>query len=185
MKKFIVFLMSILLCSLGFASKPNKPLNELHAGDLIRPNLFPKEMPLIPLIPALPTKIENVDEEGNIRNLEKNYTVMIEAKVNIFVPLEIVSDIDIDATVYGDQIVEVPFDIELNKEPERKDYYKLKYSETEIDIDGDGKKDTFIYSPEFANTRYIRDNYVEIQGANITKEGDYQKKIYVTVEAGI
>ena len=110
---------------------------------------------------------------------------MIEAKVNIFIPLEIVSDIDIEATVYGDQIVEVPFEIELNKEPEKKDYYKLTYSETEIDIDSDGRVDTYIYSPKFINTRYIRDNYVKIYGERISSEGDYIKKVYVTVEAGI
>lgn len=145
----------------------------------------PVEMPLIPLIPALPNVVENIDEEGNIRNLEKNYTIMVEAKVNIFVPLEIVSDIDINADVFGDQTVNIPFSVELNREPEKKNYYKLKYSETEIDIDNDGRNDVFIYSPEFINTRYVKDNYVQVQGDKISREGTHKKTVYITVEAGI
>lgn len=185
MKKIVIFLVGIYIYNLSFAN-PNlvKPSEKPEISDTIKPSL-PTEIPLIPLLPALPNAVENIDEDGNIRNLEKNYTVMIEAKVNIFVPLEIVSDINIDATVYGDQVVEVPFEIELNKEPEKKNYYKLKYSETEIDIDNDGKIDTYIYSPEFLNTRYIKDNYVRIFGERISREGDYMKKVYVTVEAGI
>ncbi|MGL5459972.1 MAG: hypothetical protein ACRDBY_10190 [Cetobacterium sp.] len=185
MKKIVIFFIGIYLCSLSFAN-PNltKPMEKLEINEIIKPNL-PSEIPLIPIIPSLPNTIENIDGDGNIRNLEKNYTVVVEAKVNIFVPLEIVSDINIDATVYDDQVVEVPFEIELNKEPEKKNYYKLKYSETEIDIDNDGRIDTYIYSPEFVNTKYIRDNFVRIHGERITSEGDYTKKVYVTVEAGI
>lgn len=168
MRKNVIFFIGMYICTLSFANSK-----------------LQLETPLVPPIPILPNLVENIDEEGNIRNLEKNYTVMIEAKVNIFIPLEIVSDIDIEATVYGDQIVEVPFEIELNKEPEKKDYYKLTYSETEIDIDSDGRVDTYIYSPKFINTRYIRDNYVKVYGERISSEGDYIKKVYVTVEAGI
>lgn len=185
MKKFMIFLIGICIYSSGFANKNvNKPFEKPQIDESIKPSL-PTELPLIPLVPALPNTVENVDEEGNIRNLEKNYTVMVEAKVNIFVPLEIVSDINIEATVYGDQVVEVPFEIELNKEPEKKNYYKLKYSEKEIDMDNDGNIDTYIYSPEFVNTRYITDNYVKIHGDKISREGDYVKKVYITVEAGI
>lgn len=154
----------------------------------IGPNLKPEVkpvVPLIPLVPALPSKVENVDEEGNIRHLEKNFTVMMEAKVNVFIPLEIISDISVEATVFGDETVQVPFEIELNREPEKKDFYKILYSENKLDIDDDGRPDTFIYSPEFANSKVITDNYVEVQGKNISKEGSYQKKVYVTVEAGI
>ena len=152
------------------------------------PNLSPElkpEIPMIPLIPVLPNQIENIDAEGNVRNLLKNFTIMMEAKVEVFVPLEIISDISIEAVVFGDQVTQVPFELELNREPEKKDFYKIIYSEKEIDIDKDGKIDTIIYSPEYANSKLITDNYVEIQGANITKPGTYQKKIYVTVEAGI
>lgn len=185
MKKIVIFLVGIYTCSLSFAnSNLTKPMEKPEISEAIKPTL-PTELPLIPLVPALPNTVENVDEEGNIRNLEKNYTVMVEAKVNIFVPLEIVSDINIEATVYGDQVAEVPFEIELNKEPEKKNYYKLKYSEKEIDIDNDGNIDTYIYSPEFVNTRYIKDNYVKIYGDKISREGEYTKKVYITVEAGI
>lgn len=149
------------------------------------PGIERPEIPLIPINPSLPTQVENVDEDGNIRHLEKNFTVLMESKVNIFVPLEIVSDISVNATVLGDETVQVPFEIELNREPEKKDFYKIVYSEKEIDIDNDGRIDTFIYSPEFANTRVIKDNYVEVQGRNISKDGQYQKKVYVTIEAGI
>lgn len=149
------------------------------------PEIERPEIPLIPIIPSLPTEVEDTDEEGNIRHLEKNYTIMVESKVNIFVPLEIVSDISVDALVLGDETVQVPFDIELNREPEKKDFYKIVYSQKELDIDNDGRIDTYIYSPEFANTRIISDNYVEVQGRNISKDGDYQKKVYVTIEAGI
>lgn len=185
MKKIVIFLIGVYTCSLSFGN-PNltKPMEKLEINETIKPNL-PSEIPLIPLVPALPNVVENIDKDGNIRNLEKNYTVMVEAKVNIFVPLEIISDINIDATVYGDQVVEVPFEIELNKEPEKKNYYKLKYSEIEIDIDNDGRIDTYIYSPEFVNTKYIKDNYLRIYGERISREGDYTKKVYVTVEAGI
>lgn len=149
------------------------------------PEIERPEIPLIPLEPALPTQKENVDEEGNIRHLEKNFTVLMESKVNIFVPLEVVSDISINATVLGDETVQVPFEIELNREPEKRDFYKIMYSEKDIDIDNDGRIDTRIYSPEFANTRIIRDNYVEVEGKNISKDGEYQKKVYITIEAGI
>ncbi|MGL6063483.1 MAG: hypothetical protein ACRC0S_00090 [Fusobacteriaceae bacterium] len=159
-----------------------------NAEEVKRPETkpYPKpESPLIPLIPGLPTEQEDTDEIGNKRHLEKNYTVMVEAKVNIFVPLEIVSDIDVSADVFGEQVVNVPFTVELNREPERADYYKLKYSETELDIDKDGRNDVFIYSPEFINTRYITDNYVQVHGDKITKEGSYKKTVYVTIEAGL
>lgn len=149
------------------------------------PEIERPEIPLIPLEPALPTQVENVDEEGNIRHLEKNFTVKMESRVNIFVPLEIISDISVNAVVLGDETVQVPFDIELNREPEKKNYYKIVYSEKELDIDNDGRKDTFIYSPEFANAKIITDNYVEVQGKNISQDGRYKKKVYITIEAGI
>lgn len=133
-----------------------------------------------PEIPGLPT--EDKVEEGGIRKLEYNTTVMLQGKLKVNVPLEIASDVDIEAMVIDNQQIEVPFDIELNKEPDIKDYYKIKYSETEIDIDKDGQIDTTIYSPAFLNTRIIEDNYVYIDGAKISKEGTYKKKIFMTIE---
>ena len=107
-------------------------------------------------IPQLPTDdLTEVDLQGNIigkRELEKNTTVYLESRVNVFVPLEIISDIDIEAIILDNQKLEIPFEVEFNKVPEKKDYYKLCYSETEIDIDQDGKTDTFIYSSPFINT---------------------------------
>ncbi|WP_407536465.1 hypothetical protein [Cetobacterium somerae] len=132
-------------------------------------------------LPELP-KRDTEDELETGWRLEKNYTAFLESKLNVFVPLEILSDIDINAVVIDDEELNVPFELEMNKEPERKDYYKLKYSETEIDIDNDGQIDTFIYSPKYINQRVIKDNYVLIKGKNISKDGDYYKKIYITIE---
>ncbi len=154
---------------------------------------FGETIPALPLTPALPNipegspeipglPSEDKVEEGGIRKLEYNTTVMLQGKLKVNVPLEIVSDVDIEAMVIDNQQIEVPFDIELNKEPDIKDYYKIKYSETEIDIDKDGQIDTTIYSPAFLNTRIIEDNYVYIDGAKISKEGTYKKKIFMTIE---
>ena len=103
-------------------------------------------------------------------------------ETEIVVPLEIISDVEIQAMVIDDQKVTVPFEIEMNKEPDKKDYYKLNYSETEIDIDDDGRTDTFIYSNEYINSKIEKDNRVEIQGKNISKEGYHEKIIYITIE---
>lgn len=154
---------------------------------------FGETIPALPLTPALPNipegspdipglPSEDKVEEGGIRKLEYNTTVMLQSKLKVNVPLEIVSDVDIEAMVIDDQQIEVPFDIELNKEPEIKDYYKIRYSETEIDIDKDGQIDTKIYSPNFLNTRIVEDNFVYIDGAKISKEGTHKKKVYMTIE---
>ncbi|MGL5725309.1 hypothetical protein [Cetobacterium sp.] len=178
------FCLILLSCLFGTLSYSNTKKNTLMLPEDLKPTP-PIEIPLIPLVPALPNAVENIDEEGNIRHLEKNYTIMVEAKVNIFVPLEIVSDINVNADVFGDQVVNIPFMVELNRAPEKLNYYKLKYSETELDIDNDGRNDVFIYSPEYINTRYVTDNYVQVHGDKISKEGSYKKSVYVTVEAGI
>lgn len=143
--------------------------------------------PLIPTengnieLPELPNKTTDEELAAGWR-LQKNYTAMLESKLEVFVPLEILSDIDINAVVIDNEELNIPFEIELNKEPEKKDYYKLKFSETEIDIDGDGKIDTSIYSPKYINQRIVKENFVNIKGSNISKDGDYYKKIYITIE---
>ncbi|MGL5277738.1 MAG: hypothetical protein ACRC8M_01475 [Cetobacterium sp.] len=130
-------------------------------------------------------KKSGLDVDGeDLRYLEKTYTVMMEAKVDVFIPLEVVSDINIEATVIGNQIKDIPFEIELNRAPEKKDYYSIKYSESVIDIDGDGNPDTYIHSPKYINEKISRDNYVKIYGEKISKEGKHNKTIYVTVEVG-
>lgn len=162
----------------------NQKKDAVTLPEIQYPEKPPIDEDLKPIIPDLP-KDDDIDIDGNLRKLEKNYTMMIESKVNIFVPLEITSDIDINATVFGNQIIDVPFQIELNREPEKKDYYKLKYSEKELDMDGNGQIDTVIHSPEYVNTRYIKDNFVRIDGGKISNEGEYKKTVYITVEAGI
>ena len=41
-------------------------------------------------------------------------------EVEVIIPLEIISDIEIQAMIIDDQEVEVPFEIEMNKEPDKK-----------------------------------------------------------------
>lgn len=137
--------------------------------------------PIIPMLPLLPSMPANPEAEGKPVPLEVK-TIVMKMETEIVVPLEIISDVEIQAMVIDDQKVTVPFEIEMNKEPDKKDYYKLNYSETEIDIDNDGKTDTYIYSNEFINSKIEKDNHVEIQGENISKEGYHEKIIYLTIE---
>lgn len=134
----------------------------------------------IPELPQLPTE-DKVEVKG-VRKLEKNTTVMLQTKLKVNVPLEIISDVDVEAMVIDNQKIDVPFDIELNKTPDKQDYYRIKYSETEIDIDNDGQIDTTIFSPKFLNTRIVEDNIVHIDGERISKEGKHQRKVYMTIE---
>ena len=150
---------------------------ELPDGIVLPP--LDEELPLIPFVPITP---EEMIEENGKRILEKTFTVMLEAKVNVFVPLEILSDIDLKAVVIDNQEIDVPFEIEMNREPEQKDYYKLRFSETEIDIDKDGTSDTFIYAPKYINSRIVDESYVKIKGSGIKEEGVYKKKVYITIE---
>ena len=137
--------------------------------------------PLVPMIPLLPSMPINPEAEGKPVPLEVK-TIIMKMGTEIVVPLEIISDTEIQAMVIDDQKVVVPFEIEMNKEPDKKDYYKLTYSETEIDIDDDGKIDTSVYSNEYINSKIEKDNYVVIEGKNISKEGYHEKIIYLTVE---
>ncbi|MGL5723494.1 hypothetical protein [Cetobacterium sp.] len=171
LKKLITLLCSI-LCATSIYSNP-------IIGGITKP-VIPTENGNIE-IPELPNKTTDEELAAGWK-LQKNYTALLESKLNVFVPLEILSDIDINAVVIDNEELNVPFEIELNKEPEKKDYYKLKFSETEIDIDNDGKIDTYIYSPKYINQRILKENYVNIKGSNISKDGDYYKKIYITIE---
>lgn len=136
--------------------------------------------------PTLPnTDLDEVNEYGErigSRVLEKNMTVILENKVKVFVPLEIISDVDIEALVIDNQKLEIPFEVEFNKTPKKQDYYKLHYSENKIDIDNDGQIDTYIYSTPYINTKIKKDNILSIDGEKITKEGTFKKKIYMTIE---
>lgn len=140
-------------------------------------SLFGEEI-VVPMLPILPAQKV---EEGAIKPLETK-TIIMKMETKIEVPLEIISDAEIQALIIDEQRAIVPFDIELNKEPDKKDYYKVNYSETEIDIDNDGKIDTKIYSNQFINSKVEKKNYVVIEGKNISKEGYHEKTIYLTVE---
>lgn len=181
MIKKVTLLIFLLITTVSLSSQKLKRNQKIPILEEIYPTV-PGELPLIPLVPALPIKSEEIVEDLGKRVLEKTYTVMLESKVNVFVPLEIISDIDIKAMIVGDQEVEVPFELELNREPERKNWYSLHYSETEIDIDKDGQIDTYIYSPEYINSKIIKDNYVKIYGSKISKEGTHNKKVYITIK---
>lgn len=171
LKKFLILICSILYTTSVYSN----PI----IGGVVKPTI-PTENGNIEL-PELPNKTTDEELAAGWK-LQKNYTALLESKLEVFVPLEILSDIDINAIVIDNEELNIPFEIELNKEPEKKDYYKLKFSETEIDIDGDGKIDTYIYSPKYINQRIVKENYVNIKGSNISKDGDYYKKIYITIE---
>lgn len=112
----------------------------------------------------------------------KTKTIMMGINTNVVIPLEIISDIDIEAMVIDDQDVLVPFELEMSKTPNKKDYFRIKYSETKIDIDNDGNIDTYIYSNKYINSKIQKDNYVLIRGRNISKEGYHEKIVYIDVE---
>lgn len=155
-----------------------------------------QHLPMKPLLPVFPdgtpayapvveldqTNQEPKNEKDKNRALEKIDTLMLQVKTNVYVPLEIISDVDIEATLVDDQEVVVPFNIETNKQPDKKDYYKLKFSENEIDIDKDGNIDTFLYSTKYINSKISDGNYVNIKGSGISTDGTFYKKIYLTIE---
>lgn len=142
-----------------------------------------EEAPVIPMIPILPAFPINMEADGEImRKPLETKTVILGMEVEVVIPLEIISDIEIQAMVIDDQEIEVPFEIEMNKEPDKRDYYRLNFSETELDIDDDGQNDTYIYSNKFINSKIEKDNKVVIKGRNISKEGYHQKIVYITIE---
>lgn len=136
----------------------------------------------VPVVPVIIQGDSSEHEGDGAWKLDKTFNLMMESRVNVVVPLEIISDIDIKATVIDNQELEIPFEIEMNREPEKKDHYLLQYSQREIDIDGDGKIDTKIYSPKYINKKILDENRLVIQGENISNEGTHRKKIYITVE---
>lgn len=142
-----------------------------------------EEAPVIPMIPILPAFPSNMEADGEImRKPLETKTVILGMEVEVVIPLEIISDIEIQAMVIDDQEIEVPFEIEMNKEPDKRDYYRLNFSETELDIDDDGQNDTYIYSNKFINSKIEKDNKVVIKGRNISKEGYHQKIVYIAIE---
>lgn len=138
-------------------------------------------VPMIPLLPAIPVA-DDTNEEKTVRTPILTKTIMLNMEAEIVVPLEIISDVEIQAMVIDEQEIEVPFEIEMNKKPDKKDYYRLNFSETELDIDDDGTTDTYIYSNKFINSKIEKGNKVVIRGKNISKEGYHQKIVYINIE---
>ena len=165
-EKILVFLLLFTVIIGSAESIPSTPIKESIKVPGFKPD----------------TDIIEPDKNDQFRRLEKTFTVMLENKINVFVPLEIITDIDIEATVIEKQHIKVPFDIELNRKPEKAGHYIAKFSEKEIDIDDDGKLDTYIVTPEFLEERINQGNYVEIFGENISEEGTYNKKLYITID---
>lgn len=141
-------------------------------------------IPVVPLVPSLPIEESTNDSSGNELKwkLDDSYTINLDTKVQVVVPLEIITDVDIKSLIIDDQELTVPFELEMNKKPDKENFYMINYSETQIDIDNDGVLDTFIYSPKYINKKLVKDNYLYINGKNITREGIHKKKIYITVE---
>ena len=182
MKKLLVLILVLLSCNILASELVHIPttLPLLPEDYENQPNL----LPAIPLIPALPSEESTTGGNGEEVKwkLEDSYTIHLDTKVKAVVPLEIITDVDIKALVVDNQQLTIPFELEMNKEPDKQNFYILNYSETEIDIDGDGILDTFIYSPKYINKKLVTDNYLFIDGKNITREGVHKKKVYITVE---
>lgn len=146
-------------------------------------NLFANGLDIPPGVSFLPVYPHLEKQENNKTDyLLETKTIMLGMTTNVVVPLEIISDIDIQALVIDDQEVIIPFEIEMNKKPDKQNYYKINYSENEIDIDKDGKVDTFIYSNKYINSKIEKDNYVVVKGRNISKDGYHEKIVYITIE---
>lgn len=141
-------------------------------------------VPMLPLLSAIPIEKVEETEDGNIitRRLLSTGTLEVQLQADVVVPLEIISDIEIKALVVDDENLEVPFEVELNKKPDRAGIYKLNFSKTALDIDDDGVIDTEIFASQNINSKIIKDNYVKITGKNISKEGTHRKRVYITVE---
>lgn len=135
------------------------------------------------LTPDVIKKLKEFREKQlNGRKILNIKSTMLGMYADVVVPLEIISDIEVQALVIDDQDIVVPFEIEMSKSPNKKNYYKLNYSENKIDIDKDGKTDTYIYSNKYINNKIEKNNYVIIQGKNISKEGYHEKIVYINIE---
>lgn len=125
-----------------------------------------------------------IGENGEQKTLKllNSGTLDVELVAQVIVPLEVISDVHIKALVVDDENLEIPFEVELNRKPERIGIYSLNFSKTALDIDDDGVIDTEIFASQNINSKIIKDNYVKITGKNISKEGTHKKRVYITVE---
>lgn len=122
-------------------------------------------------------------EEKNLLSewsYEENIDLLMEVEAEVIVPLQIITDLNIKATVIDNQKLEIPFKLEMNKDSKKT--YKLSYSENLIDIDNDGVTDIQISSPELSSDRVVENNKIIIYGNGIKNDGLYRKKIYITIE---
>ena len=123
---------------------------------------------------------EVILDKANWKYEKTHKTTLLKTDAKIIVPLEIITDLEIDATVVDNQKLEVPFTLEMNKNPNKK--YKINYSEKIIDIDGDRRNDIEIISPEYAHTKIVENNKLIIYGENIKNDGIYHKRVYISVQ---
>ena len=114
------------------------------------------------------------------RLIESGKEMTMKVQANIVTPLQIMTDLDVKATVVDNQKLEIPFKLEMNKNPNKT--YELSYTENLIDIDNDGKIDTHIISPKYINKKVVDDNLIIIDGQNISVEGTHRKKVYINIE---
>lgn len=177
------------------------------------------EIPMIPIVPAdkipdgwLPevSTGQDIDDiTGYIRDLKKTYTVRMSAKVDIRIPLEIVTDVNLNIDIVGYERKNGKFNIELTKKPKEGSTYHIVYTNPDnpefggeddvfIDVDGDGTIDTYIASKPITsssgtsqgNKVIISDNEYVVIGDNIqfkvngNTKSTYEKTIYMTVEMG-
>ncbi|MGL5279120.1 MAG: hypothetical protein ACRC8M_08645 [Cetobacterium sp.] len=117
---------------------------------------------------------------GDWKLVEQGREMTMKIQANVVTPLQIITDLDVKATVVDKQKLEIPFKLEMNKNPNKT--YKLSYTEKVIDIDNDGKVDVEILSPEYSTSKVIENNKIVIYGDGIKDDGIYRKKIYMTVE---
>lgn len=177
MKKGIIFFLLINIFTIVVAKE------QQLTAPIPLPNYSKEDIHEDYKMPEIQTSGEDLDGD-EYRYLEKTYTVMMESKVDVFIPLEVITDIEVETLVVGNEIKKIPFEVELNRKPEKENYYSIKYSENIIDIDQDGKADTYISSPKYINDRIEKENYVTVYGENISKDGKYNKTVYITVEVG-
>ncbi len=143
-----------------------------------------ESFPATPLLPSIPSdRLEQGENsETTLRRLLSTGVLEVQLEANVVVPLEVISDVHIKALVIDDENLEIPFEVELNKNPESSGIYRLHFSKTALDIDNDGVIDTEIFASKNIDSKRIKDNYVKITGKNISREGTHKKRVYITVE---
>ncbi|MEG0424286.1 MAG: hypothetical protein RR556_01015, partial [Cetobacterium sp.] len=103
MKKLLVLIQVLLSCNIMAEELVHIPTTlPLLPEDYERqPNL----LPAIPVIPTLPSEESTEDSNGeDIKwKLEDSYTINLDTKVQVVVPLEIITDVDIKALIIDDE----------------------------------------------------------------------------------